>query len=119
MNTNGYQSVQFFAKNKRSDTQWDISFLVPAGSAYFKEHFESFRLLPAVGEIDIVVRCIAEILKQPVGITAIKKTKFVKPIFPDARMRLVLDFCPDEKARFTFYNEAEEKASYGLVQYSV
>ncbi len=119
MDGNGFESVKFLRREKTSGGKWILSFIVPAFSSYFKEHFESFRLLPAVGEIDIVARCASEILSKPVSVTAIKKTKFVNPVLPDTEMDLMLDFTVSGVIGFTFLSKKGDKASFGVIYYSI
>lgn len=119
MSGNGFECVTFFSKEKTSKCGWNVSFAVSATSSYFKEHFEGFRLLPAVGEIDIVARCASEILGGTISVTAIKKAKFVSPVRPDEKMSLTLDFSKEGCAGFTIFDKKGEKASFGLIEYTI
>lgn len=57
-------------------------------SPYYNVHFEGFKLLPAVAQIDIVTRMIRRSLSPDFIPTSIPKTKFSKPIRPNMEVKL-------------------------------
>lgn len=119
MSGGGFESVDFSNREKVSGGRWRFSFVVPESSPYFKEHFESFRLLPAVAEIDIAVRCASGVLERDISVTALKKTKFISPVLPGSKMILELDFRSGGSIGFTFFTEKGDKASFGVIYYSI
>lgn len=116
---NGFESVLIHEINYLDNRKWSVFFTIPRSSPYFREHFESFHLLPAVAEVDIVACCVEKILGKEISVLGIKKTKYTKPIFPDERGKLVLDLSKSGSINFSFFNQMDTKISFGNMEYKV
>jgi acyl-coenzyme A synthetase/AMP-(fatty) acid ligase/3-hydroxymyristoyl/3-hydroxydecanoyl-(acyl carrier protein) dehydratase len=66
----------------------------PEDCPYFEGHFPSFKILPAVAQIDIVVRIAAERFGSTTEMLGMPRIKFQKPIRPGADYGLTLDYDP-------------------------
>jgi acyl-coenzyme A synthetase/AMP-(fatty) acid ligase len=73
----------------------------PKDCPYFEGHFPSFSILPAVAQIDIVVRIAAERFGATTEMLGMPRVKFQKPIGAEADYALALGYDP-EKGRIAF-----------------
>ncbi len=115
----GYKGVSIFSIETASDGRYSARLSVGAGSSYYHDHFPSFRLLPAVAEIDIVVLTAERILGTELNVSSISKTKFTKPIVPDSDLELLLDFNASGIIRFSFRLGSGEECSSGRIGYTL
>ncbi|HNY22244.1 MAG TPA: AMP-binding protein, partial [Treponemataceae bacterium] len=95
-----------------------IELSIASTSVYFDGHFPSFKLLPAVVQFDLVMEYAAEHLGLSPKITSIKRVKFRKPIQPETKLALTIDYDRDAD-RLTFnYADAESGKAYseGTIQ---
>jgi len=89
-----------------------VNFSVPANSDYFNGHFEKFPLLPAVVQVDMAIRQAALHFDSSLFLNRILKAKFMKPILPEAPLKLELAYTDSEnKLSFNFFN-AEDGSHY-------
>ena len=75
----------------QSEDQVELELVIPEGSDFFDGHFPQFKLLPAVGQFEIVTRLARSHFKLKNGITHIRRMKFSSPIFPNSRLLLTMD----------------------------
>jgi len=66
----------------------------PKDCPYFEGHFPSYSILPAVAQIDIVVRIAAERFGATTEMLGMPRVKFQKPIGAEADYALALDYDP-------------------------
>lgn len=102
-----------FAKNLNKVT---VKLLIPENSDYYNGHFEVFKLLPAVVQIELVMRFANQLLGTTMKLQKILRTKFTKPIFPDTPFFIDIEYL-NEKNRivFTAKNEHGENLSNGSI----
>ena len=115
----GYKGVSIFSIEAESEGRYSVRLSVSSDSSYYHDHFPSFRLLPAVAEIDIVVLTAERILGKEIKVSSITKTKFTKPIVPDSDLELLLDFNASGVIRFSFRLVSGEECSSGRIVYTV
>lgn len=60
-----------------------LEVFIPASSDYFDGHFEQFKLMPAVAQIDLVTSYARFYFGVEKTLSDIKRAKFVKPLRPD------------------------------------
>lgn len=64
---------------------------VEAGCAFFKGHFESFAIFPAVAQLQTLAIELAEECYPDLGpVRAAKRVKFLHPIRPGAKLQIAL-----------------------------
>ena len=68
-----------------------IEFSVPKTSPYFDGHFPGFSLLPAVAQVELIIRYASEYLATGMDILEMKRIKFTKFIRPDKPIMLSLE----------------------------
>jgi acyl-coenzyme A synthetase/AMP-(fatty) acid ligase/3-hydroxymyristoyl/3-hydroxydecanoyl-(acyl carrier protein) dehydratase len=69
---------------------------ISAESGYFDGHFPEFKLLPAVAQVEIVLRTAAFFFGTPIVISQSKRIKFSNPILPDQTVRLELRYIREQ-----------------------
>ncbi len=90
-----------------------IVFKVGANCEFFKGHFQTFKLLPAVGQIAIVNRFATQYLHINKELLSIKKLKFTAPLLPETNVQLDLSYVKDSGAfSFTLSDAADSKKIY-------
>ena len=116
----GYKGVSIFSIETESEGRYSARLSVSSDSSYYHDHFPSFRLLPAVAEIDIVVLTAERILGKEIKVSSITKTKFTKPIVPDSDLELLLlDFNASGVIRFSFRLVSGDECSSGRIGYTL
>lgn len=76
----------------RSEDSVDFEVLVSSESDFFDGHFPDFKLLPAVGQFEVVSRFAGEFFGVGRSVPSIKRMKFSAPVLPDSRVRIKLDY---------------------------
>ena len=77
--------------------------LFPAASDYFDGHFPEFKLLPAVVQVDMVLRLARNFLDVPKELSKMNRTRFVSPILPDVPVVVKITYDADAgKVTFAF-----------------
>ena len=69
--------------------------LFPTTSGYYDGHFPEFKLLPAVAQVDMVLRLARNFLDVPKALSKIHRTKFAGPILPDVPVILNVKYDAD------------------------
>ena len=95
---------------EKTETSVILEFSVPKTSDYFNGHFPGFPILPAVAQVDIVMRYVSEFFKIGVGLSEIKRIKFSSLIRPD--MTLVLNLEKKENVISFKMNSPDGKTVY-------
>jgi len=76
---------------KKTETQVILEFSVPKTSDYFDGHFPGFPILPAVAQVDIIMRYVSDFFKIGIGLSEIKRIKFTSLVRPDTPLVLNLE----------------------------
>ena len=76
----------------RGENSVSLEFTVPASCDFFDGHFPQFKLLPAVGQFEIITRFSTKYLDVSRFVQKIKRVKFSSPILPDTTAMLDLSF---------------------------
>ena len=99
------------------DNTATIEMEIPATSDFFNGHFESFKLLPAVVQVNLVMKLAHKYLNAPLSMQKILRTKFTSPIFPDTKVILELSYDKDSgRIAFNFSGSEGKKHSNGSVK---
>lgn len=101
---------------KRDGNHATIKFSIPQTSDYFNGHFEEFQLLPAVVQVELTMKFAHQFLGTTLSLKKILRTKFMKPILPEAQVFLELDFDSEtSKLSFQFLGNDNEIHSSGSI----
>ena len=84
----GVTGEKIIEKNENSVT---LEISVPASSPYFDGHFPNFPVLPAVAQVDLVVRSASEHFGINICISKINRIKFINIIRPDNPLILFIE----------------------------
>ena len=68
---------------EKTETSFIVEFSVPQTSDYFNGHFPGFPILPAVAQLDIIMRFVSNFFKVDAVLSEIKRIKFTSLIRPD------------------------------------
>ncbi|WP_407396475.1 hydroxymyristoyl-ACP dehydratase [Treponema sp.] len=97
----------------KDDSSVMLEFVVPKESDFFDGHFPQFKLLPAVGQFELISRFSKKYFHVSRGISSIKRMKFSAPILPDAKVRMKLDFNAEKNSvAFKLWSSADEAKVY-------
>ena len=91
-----YNKVKLIEKTENSVA---LEFSIPETSPYFDGHFPGVPILPAVAQVDLIVRFAEEHFGISIDISKINRIKFSNPIRPD---NLLLCFIESEKRNIVF-----------------
>jgi 3-hydroxymyristoyl/3-hydroxydecanoyl-(acyl carrier protein) dehydratase len=92
----GFASVKGARVIEKTGSSFLIEFSIPQESPYFDGHFPGFSLLPAVAQVELVIRFASEFFGTGIDISEMRRIKFSKFILPDAPLHLRLQ--KDEKS---------------------
>jgi acyl-CoA synthetase (AMP-forming)/AMP-acid ligase II len=84
----GSDKVTVIEKTENSVT---LEFLIPGTSPYFDGHFPEFSLLPAVAQVELILRFASEYFGTGVNISGMKRIKFTNFIRPNTHLVLWLE----------------------------
>jgi len=76
---------------EKTETQVILEFSVPKTCDYFDGHFPGFPILPAVAQVDIIMRYASDFFKVCVALSEIKRIKFTGLVRPDTPLVLNLE----------------------------
>lgn len=82
-----------------------LEFFVPLESDFFNGHFPAFKLLPAVGQVEMVTRFAKKYLGTPRAVAKIKRFKFSAPLLPNVNCQMDI-----------FKNEDKKSVSFSLFE---
>ena len=88
-------------KFRREPGVFTAKLVFPATSEYYDGHFPEFKLLPAVAQVDLVLRLARNFLEVPKMLSKIHRTKFANPIMPENPVELKITYDADA-AKVTF-----------------
>ena len=87
-----------------------LEFSIPNTSPYFDGHFPDFPILPAVAQVELVVRFASEFLGTGIDVCEIRRIKLINPILPDTPLSLGIE--KKEKDISFKMNSPESKTVY-------
>lgn len=94
-------------KFRREPGVFTAKLVFPATSEYYDGHFPEFKLLPAVAQVDLVLRLARNFLEVPKMLSKIHRTKFANPIMPENPVELKITYDADS-AKVTFGYTSEQ-----------
>ncbi|MBO4713495.1 MAG: acyl-CoA synthetase [Fibrobacter sp.] len=101
-------------KMHREPGALSLKLVFPADSDFYDGHFPTFKLLPAVAQIDMVAVFAHALLGAPWGIQKIQRTKFCYPVLPDTVANLEMSYNAKlGKVQFSYTNESGRVLSTG------
>jgi len=96
---------------KKTETAVILEFSILGSSDYFDGHFPDFPILPAVAQVNIIMQCVSRFFGNNIGLSEIKRSKFINIIRPDTALVLYLEkkennllfkiASPDEETMFS------------------
>lgn len=93
-----------------------VKIVIPATSDYYDGHFPEFKLLPAVVQIDLILRFFRGFMKLPTTIEKMQRIKFLSPIFPEHPVTIEETYSPDTgKLAFKITGEDDKNCSGGTI----
>ena len=94
--TDGFLSLERDAVIEKTENSVSVEFTIPDSSPYFDGHFPQFPILPAVAQMELVIRFASRYFGTPVTLSEIRRIKFTSLIQPN--MRLLLKLVKKENA---------------------
>jgi len=76
---------------EKTDNSVSLLFSVPKENAYFDGHFPGYPILPAVAQMELVVRFADRFFETGIAVSQIKRMKFSKIINPESLLLLKID----------------------------
>ena len=95
---------------EKTETSVIVEFSVPNDSNYFDGHFPGFPILPAVAQLDIIMRFVSNYFNVNAVLSEIKRIKFTSLIRPDAP--LVLNIAKNGNTISFKMNSPDDKIVY-------
>ena len=96
-------------KFRREPGALTAKLLFPATSDYYDGHFPEFKLLPAVVQVDMVLRLARNFLEVPKELSKMNRTRFANPILPDVPVLVKITYDADAgKVTFAYTSEDGE-----------
>jgi 3-hydroxymyristoyl/3-hydroxydecanoyl-(acyl carrier protein) dehydratase len=80
---------------EKTENAVSLEFVVSGESPYFDDHFPEFKILPAAGQFDLVVRFASRYLGTGVKVREIKRIKFAGIVRPGTPLILSLSYNKD------------------------
>ncbi|MCQ2610909.1 MAG: hydroxymyristoyl-ACP dehydratase [Treponema sp.] len=88
-----------------------VDFFIPASCDFFKGHFPEIQLIPAVGQVEIVVYFANKYFGWSKFMETAKRVKFTSPVRPDSKLRLRLKK-NEEKHSVTFKLSTQDEQKF-------
>jgi acyl-CoA synthetase (AMP-forming)/AMP-acid ligase II/3-hydroxymyristoyl/3-hydroxydecanoyl-(acyl carrier protein) dehydratase len=105
-----------FDNSENGERKIIMDLLFPKHSDFFDGHFPQFPLLPAVAQVDTVIKISNKYLNSSMTLKKIPKTKFTAPISPDTQICLHIRYREEEKRiNFEFFSKQNKKHSSGTL----
>ena len=91
--------------------------VIPETSDYYDGHFPEFKLLPAVVQIDLVLKIFGGLSGMSLNFKRISRAKFMGPIFPATPVTVECSYSKESgKLQFGILSEEGKKLSSGTVE---
>jgi 3-hydroxymyristoyl/3-hydroxydecanoyl-(acyl carrier protein) dehydratase len=107
----GFGSLERVRVIEKTENSVVLEFSIPGDSPYYNGHFTDFPILPAVAQVEMVLRFAAEQLKSGINVSEIRRIKFTNFIEPGVLYVLRLEkndaslsfkiFSPDRKNTYS------------------
>lgn len=97
---------------ERTDNSIKLELYIPGSSDYFDGHFPDFKVLPAVAQIEIVLRFASRYFGTGLFVSSAKRIKFSDIIVPESIVHLNLVHNPDNHSLSFTISSSEEKYVY-------
>ena len=88
--TAGFGALDGVRVTEKTVDSVTLEFSVPPSNPYFDGHFPGFSLLPAVAQLELIVRFASEHLGTGIDVTEMRRVKFTKFIQPHTPIALRL-----------------------------
>lgn len=104
-------------KYRLEENRMQVKIVIPETSDYYDGHFPEFKLLPAVVQIDLVLRLFRGLAGKTLVFKRISRAKFMGPIFPEIPVTIESSYFPDSgKLLFGIFSEEGKKLSSGTIE---
>ena len=87
----GFGNLEGLKVIEKSESTLVLEFSIPPDNSYFDGHFPGFSLLPAVAQMEILIRFASEYFGTGIDIQEMRRIKFTKFIRPNAPLFLRLE----------------------------
>jgi 3-hydroxymyristoyl/3-hydroxydecanoyl-(acyl carrier protein) dehydratase len=81
--TAGFGSLAGVRVIEKTENSVTLEFIVPAESPYYDGHFPGFPILPAVAQVEFILRFADEYLETGIDVQEIRRIKFSSRVMPD------------------------------------
>jgi len=88
--TCGFDSANGETIIEKTESSVVLEFSVPGSSPYFDGHFPDFPILPAVAQMELIIRFAARHLGTGVGLLEVRRLKFTRIVRPSSPLLLKL-----------------------------
>ena len=106
-------------KMRREPGMVTLKLVFPETSDFYNGHFPSFKLLPAVAQVDMTVMLAQALLGTPDTVARIQRTKFSYPILPNVPAILEMSYKAESgKLAFSYTLEEGRPLSGGTLVFS-
>lgn len=93
---------------------------IPSDCDFFDGHFDEVKLLPAVGQFEIITRFAAKYFGLKKSVSSIKRIKFSAPVLPDSQVTLAMKYAAQKKTvSFVLSDSAEPEKVYSTGSFQV
>ena len=106
----GFGSLNGVKLIEKTGNSVSVEFSVAPSNPYFDGHFPEFSLLPAVAQVELIIRFASEYLETGIDISEMRRVKFTQFILPDTPLFLRLE--KDEKIIRFKITSPEDKSLY-------
>ena len=89
--TAGFGALDGVRVTEKTADSVTLEFSVPPSNPYFDGHFPGFSLLPAVAQLELIVRFAALHLRTGIDVTEMRRIKFTKLILPHTPLALRIE----------------------------
>lgn len=97
-----------------------LELAIPSECDFFDGHFDEFKLLPAVGQFEIITRFAAKYFGLKKSVSSIKRIKFSAPVLPDAQVILAMKYIAQKNTvSFVFSDSADTEKVYSTGSFQV
>ncbi|MCL1815265.1 MAG: AMP-binding protein [Treponema sp.] len=117
---NPAESIGFGSLDKekiieKTENAISLEFSIPNSSPYFEGHFPEFPILPAVAQVELILRLASRYLGTGIGISEIRRIKFSNLIRPFTPLHLKLE----KKGKIISFKMSSPASSAGVQKNAV
>ncbi len=104
----------------KSDDAVTLKFTVPSSCDFYDGHFPEFKLLPAVGQFEIVTRFSKKYFNTQRFVPSARRMKFSAPVVPESVVILELSYNrPKQTVTFVMYADGNREKEFSSGTFSV